>query len=162
MKKILLLSTIAGVAASVAAVTPAMSSQTAPTNTTTPSTINVSATTVPLCTAPGNATIALGQYNGISTITAPNNVVFKCTNGTVGTVTLTSASTSQNDSGKLVSPAGTTPIAYTFTGNGSSGIGTGLTASASNISIPSVISVAAGLNPIPGNYSDTIAVTVSY
>ena len=159
MKKILLLSTIAGVAASVAAVAPAMS-QTV--TTTTPSTINVSATTVPLCTAPGNATIALGQYNGISTITAPNNVVFKCTNGTVGTVTLTSASTSSNTDGTLVSPAGTTPIAYTFTGNGSSGIGTGLTASASNISIPSVVSVAAGLNPIPGNYSDTIAVTVSY
>ena len=161
MKKILLLSTIAGVAASVAAVTPAMSSQT-PTNTTAPSNITVSATTLPLCTAPGNINVPLGQYNGTTTITATNNILFKCTNGTTGTVALTSASTSNNTNGILVSPAGTTPIVYTFTGNGSSGVGTGLTASASNISIPSVISVPIGQNPAPGNYSDTISVTVSY
>ena len=161
MKKILLLSTIAGIAASVAAVAPAMS---LPVNTTTAGTINVSATTLPLCTAPGNINVALGQYNGTTTIAATNNILFKCTSGTTGTVTLTSANatTNPNTSGNLVSPAGTTPIAYTFTGNGSSGIGTGLTASASNISIPSVISVPTGQNPIPGSYSDTISVTVSY
>ena len=163
MKKILLLSTIAGVAASVAAVTPAMA-QTAPitTNTTTPGTITVSATTLPLCTAPGNLTVPLGQYNGTTTVTSTNNILFKCTNGTVGTVALTSASTSSNTSGNLVAPGSTTPIAYTFTGNGGSGVGTGLTASASNISIPSVITVAPGQNPTPGSYLDTIAVTVSY
>ena len=69
-------------------------------NTTPPSIINISATTLPLCNAPGNINVALGQYNGTTTVTSTNNILFKCTNGTVGTVNLTSASTSESAAGK--------------------------------------------------------------
>jgi spore coat protein U-like protein len=150
MKNILAL-TVLSVAATFAAVAPAMAN-----------TITVGASTAALCTAPAAVTVALGNYNGL-TAAAPQtaNVVFQCTNTTPATVTLESVSTASATGGDLTDAATATPIAYTFSGDGTVVTGTGLTAG-NDLTVPVVVDIAAGQNPAPGTYSDTINVTVTY
>ncbi len=155
MKKFLLLTAIA-CTASLAAVAPAMAQST------TTGTITVGAGTAALCTAPTAVSVALGNYNGTGVATGSTDVTFRCTATTPATVTLLSASAGGTTTGgKLSSPAGTTPINYTFTGNNTPVTGTGLSAG-QDITVPVGVNVAAGQNPAPATYEDTINVTVTY
>jgi spore coat protein U-like protein len=122
--------------------------------------MGVTATTTKLCTAPVATAVALGEYNGTSAKTANSTITYKCTNTTTSTINLQSASTRSSTGGNLTN--GTNTIAYTLTGDGSTGTGSGLSGSATDISITVGISVLSGLNPVPGSYSDTINVTVNY
>ena len=154
MKKFLLLTAIASVA-SVAAVAPVMAQSAI-------STITVNAATTKACLAPAAITVALGEYNGTAAITNTGAISFKCTNTTPATVVLTSASTALNGSGELRNTAGTTPIAYSFTGNNTTVVGSGLGTTASFINAAYGIAVAADQNPVPASYTDTINVSVNY
>jgi spore coat protein U-like protein len=155
MKKFLLLTAIACTAA-VSAVAPAMAG-------TSTGTITIGASTAALCTAPVTAPVALGNYDGTTAVgPIAASVVFRCTNTTKGTVTLTSASTGAINGGTLNTLVpNLTPITYSFTGDGLFATGTGLTAG-NDISTPVTVSIAAGQNPIPATYADTINVTVTY
>ena len=155
MKKILLLSAIAGISASLAAA-PAMAG-------TSSGIVTVGATTTAVCTAPGATTVSLGSYDGTTAIVnATNNITFKCTNTTPATVTFASASTNSAGSGNLTNPTTSTPIIYTFTGDGTIVTGAGVSGAAASLTVAAPISVAADQDPAPGSYSDTIAVTVTY
>ena len=155
MKKILLLSTIAGIAASVAAVTPAMA-QTAT------GSFTVNSTTTKLCTTPLAANISLGEYNGTTVATATTPIVFKCTATTPATVTLAAGNGSAT-AGILTPSGGGTPINYTLGVTDGSVIGLGLTTgTATDLTATGTVSVAANQNPTPGSYTDTVNVTVTY
>jgi spore coat protein U-like protein len=157
MKKFLLLTAIACTAA-VSAVAPAMAG-------TSTGTITIGAGTAALCTAPTATSVALGNYDGTAAVSGTTSVVFRCTNTTLATVTLLSNSVGgTNLAGKLsdaVTPT-STPINYTFSGDGLTAQGTGLSAAINDISTPVTVNVAGGQNPAPGTYSDTIKITVTY
>jgi spore coat protein U-like protein len=150
------LSVATGVAVVMSGMTSAMAG-------TTTGTITVGATTAAACTPPGTYTIALGNYNGISPVTGSANIVFKCTKSTAFTIKLKPNGGVASTSGSLkTSPANTTPILYTLDSDTFTGNGNGLAVSAANIGATSNVTVAAGQNPIPGSYSDTITIEVTY
>jgi spore coat protein U-like protein len=152
MKKFLLLTAIASVA-SVAAVAPAMAQSVT-------SSFTVGAGAPKSCTTPSALNVGLGNYDGTAAVTQNNTITFKCTNTTPATVTLLSTNAPSNTGGNLKNGANT--IAYTMTGNGSTATGSGITAGAAAISVLSAVTVAAGQNPVPGAYSDTVSITVTY
>jgi spore coat protein U-like protein len=154
MKKFLALTAFVATA-TLAAVAPAMAG-------TQTGTVTVGASTAAFCTQPTTQTIALGNYDGRLPATGSSAVTFRCTTSTPATVTLLSASTGgTNAAGQLTDLATSTPINYTFTGDGATRTGTGLT-TGNDISTSVGVTVAAGQNPAPGTYSDTINVTVTY
>ena len=165
MKKFLLLTAIVSVA-SVAAIAPAMAKPPRGGDgdggsSTATGTITVNASTKAKCLAPAAITAQLGNYDGTAPATNSGNISFKCTNGTNATVALRSASTNGSDNGLLSANNGT-PIKYSFTGNGSTGVGSGLGSTAGFISTEYTITVPADQNPIPAAYTDTINVSVNY
>jgi spore coat protein U-like protein len=156
MKKFLLLTAIAS-ATSVAAVAPAMANEIPPAG----GVVTVNATTTKFCTTPSNITVSLGEYNGTAAVGPnPGAVNFRCTNTTPATVVFSSASTASATGGKLLN--GANNIVYTYTTAGTSVIGTGLATAANDLTSTANISIAAGQNPVPGSYSDTINVSVNY
>jgi spore coat protein U-like protein len=156
MKHISRLAVVAGLSALVA--TPVAAQ-------TTTGTINVNAITTKTCTAPGTYTVNLGEYNGTNLVSGTAIIQFKCTASTPATTRLIpSGSAVAASNGTLkTSPANATPISYTLTpGNTFTGFGSGLGSTANFVGANVTVNVAAGQNPIPGAYSDTIAIEVSY
>jgi spore coat protein U-like protein len=160
--KKLLISTLVGISATVAAVAPAMA-QTA----TATGNINVSSTTTKLCTDPVAAPLNLGEYNGTVAVSGSSNVTFKCTNTTPATVTISTISSgaASGTAGKLTATNGitNTPIDYTMSiTSGGSQTGAGLGTSVPDLITVVGFNVPANQNPVPGPYSDTVSVTVTY
>jgi spore coat protein U-like protein len=153
VKKLSILSAAIGVGIAILAGSPAQAN-----------TIVVGASTAPLCTAPGNYNIALGNYNGISPLTGNATIAFKCTKTTPFTIKLSPNSGAiPSVNGTLnTTPANNTPIAYTLDSATFTGTGNGLTVSAATVGAIPNVNVAAGQNPIPGSYSDTINIVVTY
>lgn len=158
MKIAIIPSAIAGFVVSLAVMAPVMA-QTAT------GSFNVNATTTKFCTNPLAANISLGEYNGTATKTGSTNITFKCTFFTIASIKLKpGGSAVAASSGTLkTSPTNSTPVNYTLTpGSTFTGIGSGLGNTAFDILVAPVVNVAANQNPIPGNYSDTITVEISY
>lgn len=119
------------------------------------------------CTAPGAYTVSLGNYNGTSAVSGTSNVLFKCTFGTFYTVKLKPAGGAEASNGTLKSSPNTTPINYNLTYNGLlksryTGLGSGLNPGAGFIAVTPTVVVPANQSPIPGSYSDTVTIEVSY
>jgi spore coat protein U-like protein len=127
-------------------------------------TITVGATTAAVCTSPGTYRIDLGNYNGTSAVTGNATIAFKCTKSTPFTIKLkpNGGAASTNGSLRTFPVSNATPIAYTLDSDTFTGNGNGLTVSAANIGATPNVTVAADQNPIPGNYSDTITIEVTY
>ena len=128
-------------------------------------TLTVNTVTTKLCTNPAATTIALGAYDGTVAKSGNTTVMFKCTRLTPVTIRLRpGGSVVASSNGALnTSPANATPISYTLTpGNTFTANGSGLGITAGSIAISPTVNVAANQNPIPGNYSDTINVEVTY
>jgi spore coat protein U-like protein len=155
MKNIVAL-TVLSVAATFAAVAPAMA-DTLPGG----ASIGVSSEVVKSCTTPGDVVADLGLYKvGIDNVES-KQVKFKCTNGTPATITLKSASTGGSGAGKLFNGTSTSSfLTYTFTGNNGGGTGAGLGSTAGSIAVDVDITIPKDQNPVVGTFNDTIAVTV--
>jgi spore coat protein U-like protein len=158
VKKLAILFAAIGVGITILAGSPAKA------NMTTTGTISIGASTTPKCTAPGNYNIALGPYNGIAAVTGNAVITFKCTKNTPFTIKLNPNSGAvASTSGTLnTSPVNLTPIAYTIDTDTFTGTGNGLALSAATVGGTPNVTVAAGQNPIPGTYSDTINIVVTY
>jgi spore coat protein U-like protein len=153
-----ILSPVIGVGIAILAGSPARANPTT-------GTISMVANVDKSCTPPGNYIIALGNYDGRVPISLGTTVKFKCTKNTEYTVRLrTNNGTGTSADGKLnTKPPNDTPILYVLTpGATFKGIGNGVSAGADNISINPLVNVAAGQNPKPGSYSDTINIEISY
>lgn len=124
-------------------------------------TITVNATVPTVCkfsSTTSSVTLALDPTL-TTTVTGTDNVLYRCTNGTAPTFTLTSSSTSSTTGGNLAQGAETIP--YTFTST-SGGPGTGL-GSGNDKTLGVTVSVdqTNAASVTPGTYSDTIVVSVN-
>lgn len=110
---------------------------------------NTTASTVALTVDPTTAT----------TVSGTDNVLYRCTNGTAPTFTLTSSSTSSTSSGNLIQGAESIPYTFTSTsGVAGSGMGAGNDKTL-GVTVSVDQTTAAGVTP--GTYSDTIVVSVN-
>jgi spore coat protein U-like protein len=130
----------------------------------------VGSTTAKNCTNPIAANITLPNYDGTAQVTGNTFIYFKCTRTTPVTTTLKPGGVVSSSGTLNTSPVNSTPINYTIspfpftTGPGHiyTGTGSGLSSTANFVTaIPNIV-VPAGQNPIPGTYSDTITVEVSF
>jgi spore coat protein U-like protein len=156
MKKFLLLTAIA-CTATVSAVAPAMSQ-----TITAAGSIGVTSGVLASCTAPTAVAATVAGYDGTAVKTATSAITFKCTKSTVGTVKLKSASTNSSTGGTLSAGVPGETLTYTVSGDGVTRTGAGLSVAQPDLSVTSTISVAAEQDVVPGAYTDTVAVTVSY
>jgi spore coat protein U-like protein len=126
-------------------------------------TITVNATVTGTCkfnTAASTIALAVDP-TATSSVTGTDNVLYRCTNGTVPGFTLTSSSTSSTTGGNLIQGAENFP--YTFTSSGG-GAGTGMGNLAANdktLAVTVSVNQSGAANVTPGTYSDTIVVDVT-
>jgi spore coat protein U-like protein len=157
VRKLSIVSTVVGIAAVFSTITPAVGQS-----------VNVGANIGKSCTAPGNYTVTLPNYDGTDR-PGSASIKFKCTKNTPYTIELFPGNGMvKSSSGTLtLGRGGATPIAYTikvgstlvntFTGRGS-----GLGPFAGEVGATPVIHPTAGQDPEPGLYSDTIGIKVTY
>ena len=93
-----------------------------------PHTITVNASVAQVCkfnTAASSIALTLDPTL-TTTVTGTDSVLYRCTNGTSPTFTLTSSSTSSTGGGNLLQGAETIPYTFTSTGGGAgTGMGSG-------------------------------------
>ena len=158
MRKLSILSTVVGIAAVFSTITPAMGQP-----------LNVATNIGKSCTAPGNYTVVLPNYDGTDR-SASASIKFKCTKNTFFTIDLFPGNgrvISSSGTLKSAAPGNTTPIAYTVKVGGTprstfTGRGNGLSGAAAEVGATPFIHPTAGQDPEPGTYSDTIGIVVTY
>jgi spore coat protein U domain-containing protein, fimbrial subunit CupE1/2/3/6 len=138
--------------------------------------ISVSATVIAACTL-GTSTLAFGTFTpGGSALNANGSLIITCTNGDHYTIALNAglgsgATIPVRVLTKLAAPTGTlrytiytTTARTTVWGNGISGstvTGTG-TGVAQTLTVPGTIFAGQGGTATPGNYTDSVMITVTF
>ena len=126
-------------------------------------TITVNATVTGTCkfnTAASTIALAVDP-TATSSVTGTDNVLYRCTNGTVPSFTLASSSTGSTSGGNLANGAESFPYTFSSTGGGA---GTGMGNSATNdktLAVAVSVAQSGAANVTPGVYSDTILVSVN-